>query len=358
CTLNWDLGTPGNCEYADEVADVIPNTVWNNGAVSTFPGCPVPCPPLSVSISPNGPTTFCQGGTVILNAVSVAFPATYQWLKDGVVLQGATNSTYTANLPGSYQVRLVLSNALNCSTVSPATLVNVTIPPSAGTLSGQQEICSASSVLFSSTVSGGTWSSSATGVATVNASTGVVTGVAAGTATITYTVSGTGGCANATASRPVTVSSPVSAGVLSGNQSVCVGSTTIFTSTTSGGSWSSSNTNIASVNSLTGEVTGVSAGTAQIVYTVLGTGGCSNTTATRTVNVSSCVPNLITNIGNVTGCVGDTIEVPVTVQMAAGISVAAISLAIDYDISKLQCLNTVSSLNSNIASGFLSNCGI
>lgn len=159
----------------------------------------------------------------------------------------------------------------------------------------------------------------------MNASSGLVTGVAAGTATITYTVTGTGGCANATASRTVTVSTPVSAGVLSGNQSVCVGSTTLFTSTTSGGSWSSSNTNIASVNSLTGEVTGISAGTAQIVYTVMGTGGCSNTTATRSVNVSSCVPNLITNIGNVTGCVGDTVEVPVTVQMAAGISVAAIS---------------------------------
>jgi len=42
-------------------------------------------------------------------------------------------------------------------------------------------------------------------VATVNASTGLVTGVGAGTATITYTVTGTGGCSNATATRTVTV---------------------------------------------------------------------------------------------------------------------------------------------------------
>ncbi|MFM7496629.1 MAG: hypothetical protein ACKO17_00635, partial [Bacteroidota bacterium] len=32
-TIKWDLATPGNCEYADELADVIPNTSWNNGSV-------------------------------------------------------------------------------------------------------------------------------------------------------------------------------------------------------------------------------------------------------------------------------------------------------------------------------------
>jgi hypothetical protein len=39
-------------------------------------------------------------------------------------------------------------------------------------------------------ISGGTWTSSAQGIATVNASTGLVTGIAAGTATITYTITG------------------------------------------------------------------------------------------------------------------------------------------------------------------------
>ncbi|HLP20435.1 MAG TPA: LamG-like jellyroll fold domain-containing protein, partial [Chitinophagales bacterium] len=51
----------------------------------------------------------------------------------------------------------------------------------------------------------GTWSSSNTAVATVNAS-GVVTGVSAGTATITYTV-GSGACV-ATSSRTVTIGAP------------------------------------------------------------------------------------------------------------------------------------------------------
>ena len=97
----------------------------------------------------------------------------------------------------------------------------------------------------------GTWSSSNTSVATVDAN-GVITGVAPGTATITYTVTGTGGCADATATRTVTVTAAPSAGTLSGTQSVLIGNTTIFSSTISGGTWTSSNTAIATVNPSTG----------------------------------------------------------------------------------------------------------
>jgi hypothetical protein len=43
--------------------------------------------------------------------------------------------------------------------------------------------------------------------------------------------------------------------------------------------------------------------------------------------------------------------------MATGISTAAISLAIDYDTTKLRCISAVTNLNPLISSGFLSNCG-
>jgi len=74
--------------------------------------------------------------------------------------------------------------------------VTVTALPTAGTLSGIPSICVNDTTLFYSTVSGGRWSSSDTSVATVDSTTGLVTGVAADTATITYTVTGTGGCSN------------------------------------------------------------------------------------------------------------------------------------------------------------------
>ncbi|MEY4912928.1 MAG: Cohesin domain, partial [Bacteroidota bacterium] len=66
--------------------------------------------------------------------------------------------------------------------------------------------------------------------------------------------------------------------------------------------------------------------------------------------------NIATSIGAVSGCIGDTVTVPVTINMASGISTAAISMAIGYDPTKLQCISSVTSLNSNISAGFLSNC--
>lgn len=70
------------------------------------------------------------------------------------------------------------------------------------------------------------------------------------------------------------------------------------------------------------------------------------------------VTTLQTTIGSVpNACVGDTVSIPVTVTMGTGISVAAISLSVDYDTTKLLCLSSVSGINSNIAIGFLSNCG-
>ncbi|WP_369769682.1 T9SS sorting signal type C domain-containing protein [Flavobacterium sp. WC2416] len=108
-------------------------------------------------------------------------------------------------------------------------------PISAGTLSGTQYLCTygTTTSTFSSTVSGGTWSSSNTGIATVNASSGLVTGKSAGTAVITYTIGGSGGCTTYTATRTVYVSNGPGAGPnsLSGSNSQCQNSTTTYTIT-------------------------------------------------------------------------------------------------------------------------------
>ena len=57
-------------------------------------------------------------------------------------------------------------------------------------------------------VSGGTWSSSSTSIATVGA-TGIVTGVATGTVTITYSVTACGGTDYTTTTVTVTAAPPV-----------------------------------------------------------------------------------------------------------------------------------------------------
>jgi gliding motility-associated-like protein len=98
-------------------------------------------------------------------------------------------------------------------------------------------------------------------------------------ATITATpVSGS--CVGVPTVFTITVNPTITTGTISGNQTICVAASTQFTTTgTSGGTWSSSNSAVAVVNS-TGIVTGMAAGTASIAYTI---GGSS---ATRSIVVS------------------------------------------------------------------------
>jgi gliding motility-associated-like protein len=94
--------------------------------------------------------------------------------------------------------------------------------------------------------------------------------------------------ATVTNTETVIVSTPPSAGILSGDQVICSNETATFISTIAGGLWSSSDTSIATVNPDSGLITVVSSGTATMTYTVAATGGCTiPATATRLVTISS-----------------------------------------------------------------------
>ena len=89
------------------------------------------------------------------------------------------------------------------------------ILPNAGTVSGSTTVCVGSTTTYTSNgLSGGTWSSATPSVATVDATTGVVTGVSAGNATITYTF--TNSCGTSSASQTITVNPLANAGTVSG----------------------------------------------------------------------------------------------------------------------------------------------
>src|SRR5205823_1009134 len=97
-------------------------------------------------------------------------------------------------------------------------------------------------------------------VATVNATSGLVTAVSAGTTTILYSVNACNGNSLA-AQQLLTVNPNVSVGTVSGTTPLCIGQTTIYLSSgIAGGSWSSSNTAVATVNATSGLVTAVSGG--------------------------------------------------------------------------------------------------
>src|SRR5690606_27003787 len=125
----------------------------------------------------------------------------------------------------------------------------------------------------SNATTGGIWSSSNTAAATIDASSGVVHGVAAGSTNISYTA---GSCA-------VGVTMAVSAGVspISGPSTVCAGTTIALSNATTGGAWSSSNTAAATIDASTGVVYGVASGTTNISYT---SGACAVGMAVTVIN--------------------------------------------------------------------------
>jgi len=171
--------------------------------------------------------------------------------------------------------------------------------PSVENIDGAESVCVGNSTAFSCLTPGGVWSSNNTGIATVNAS-GIVSSISIGVTTINYTVTNASGCIK-TVSKDITVTAPPAIAPITGNQSICTGTVSNFSSTTTGGIWGSNNTNIATI-SAAGVVTGMAAGSTVISYTVTNGIGCS-ATLTRDLTVNSR-PVVIAITGNKQVCVG------------------------------------------------------
>ena len=82
----------------------------------------------AATITPATATTFCQGGSVVLNA-NTGTGLTYQWFNNATAISGATSASYTATTNGSYTV--VVTNSSTCSSTSTATVVTVNALPTA-----------------------------------------------------------------------------------------------------------------------------------------------------------------------------------------------------------------------------------
>ena len=160
--------------------------------------------------------------------------------------------------------------------------VYISPPPcnAIGAITGTTTVCQGSTTTLADATHGGvgTWYSNNTAVATVNSSTGVVTGVSPGTAKITDSVATP--CGGSSATTTVTVL-PVPAAI-GGSLSVCMGSTTTLTNSVSSGTWTSSNTAVGTIGSSSGVLTPITTGTTTVTYN-LGN-GCATATAIATVN--------------------------------------------------------------------------
>ena len=262
-TSNGSIATVGSTTGL--VAAVAPGVVSIYYTIAN--GCQVA---RTITVNPlpgiRGTANVCIGSTRTLTD-SIAGGT---WSSSNIAI--ATVGSSTGVVTGVAAGTCIITYKVGTNITTIAFTVNFA-PPISGSLS----IGVGGTTTLSNTSPGGTWLSGYTPAATVGSATGVVSGITNGTATIYYVT--TAGCY---ASVVVTVSTPVKA--IRGTNVICTGSTTTLSDSTTGGVWTSSNTAIATVGSSTGIVSGVSAGTARITYTV-GTGF-----ATVIVTVGSVPP--------------------------------------------------------------------
>jgi len=248
--------------------------------------------PVTATASSNSPV--CAGTNLFLTGTAGGgIPGyTYSWAGPDGFTSAILSPTVTAiPVTGAGVYTLTVTDAMNCNTSSVPVTTTVAVNTSPSPITGTATVCPLLTTTLNSASASGTWSSSNTAIATVGAATGVVTGVAPGTVTITYQLSSS--CFTTTI---VTVNTPPTA--LSGSLATCVGTSTLLSSTPTGGTWISSNTTVATVSGV-GSVTGVTVGTTDITYTAPST-GCI-TISTVTVYP---LPAAIT--GTPTVCIGAT----------------------------------------------------
>ena len=237
--------------------------------------------PLPVAGSITGTTTVCTSSTTTLSDASSGGAWTSS---NSIVAAVSSTGVVTGVSAGVATISYTVTNS--CGTAYTTVSVTVNALPNAGTITGASTICMSATATLSDASAGGVWSSSNTSVVTVSA-TGVITATGVGSATISYTV--TTPCGTASATSPITINPLPNAGSISGTTTICQGGTTLLTDGVTGGVWTSGNATVTSVNSASGLVTGIAAGTANITYTVTNSCGTASVNTLMTINPSTSV---------------------------------------------------------------------
>ena len=285
-----------------------------------------------------GGTSTCVGSTVTLSDTASGG----SWSSSNALASVSVGIVH-ALASGTDTIRYNVTNS--CGTASAAHVISITSLPDAGIISGGSSACTGAVITLSSTVAGGAWSSQNPFIATISSNTGMLTGLSNGTTTISYVVNN--GCGNDTAFATFTVNPLPDPGIISGPSSVCAGSTISLTDTVTGGVWSVNNAN-AAVSS--GLITGVSAGTDTVYFTV--SNGCATLSASKII-----VVELIPDTGTISGvtnlCTGLTTQLSETATGGIWSSVSA-------SIATVTATGLVTALASGtgiIRYGFTNSCG-
>ncbi|MBX2905665.1 MAG: gliding motility-associated C-terminal domain-containing protein [Taibaiella sp.] len=245
-----------------------------------------------------GPSTVCETATIALSCTTPG----------GTWTSGSANATVssagivTGVTAGTATISYSVTNM--CGTVTTTKVITINPAPAVSIITGPSSVCVGDTMTLSISATGGTWSSTATGIATIGTS-GKVTGVTPGTTTISYTV--TNSCGTIAATKVITVNPLPTVSAIVGLSSVCVASVITLTCSPTGGTWSTPGSAVSV--STTGDVTGLAYGTATVSYSV--TNMCGTVVATKVISVDT-----LPIMGAITGpdsvCAGSTIALSAT----------------------------------------------
>ena len=175
-----------------------------------------------------------------------------------------TTGVFEGLTPGDYTI--TAKNAVGC--ISPASsTIGINVQPATPSVNTPSAALCVGATMTVSPSTGGTWVSSTPGAATINSTTGLVTGVSVGTVTFTFTSTSTG-CSNTTSS--VTVS-PLPGKPVITTSNILTDTPTLTSSSNTGNQWFKDNVAITGATSKTLTVSASGSYTVQVT-----TNGCSS----------------------------------------------------------------------------------
>jgi hypothetical protein len=266
----------------------------------------------AVSIaSSDADNTICEGNSVTFTATPTnGGTPTYQWIKNGVDIVGATGATYsTTTLANTDSIQVRMTSTAACVTNSPVTSssIQTTVNTTAAPTAQNQSVCAGSTVAnLVATGSSIAWYASATGGAAL-ASSAVLTSANY------FATQVINGCESASRTQIAVVVNPTTSSVVivsnDADNSVCAGTAVTFTATpTNGGTspsyqWKKNGIDIASETNPTLNTSGLVNGD-QITVQMTSNAVCVSTPATSNVIATTVIA--LPQVSAVSICAGGT----------------------------------------------------
>lgn len=126
-TYQWSTGATSKSITVTPTQTTTYYVTVSDGITSCTDSVKVTVAPLDTSVQNLDPLQLCVSGGFSSRLQAASGMSSYQWLKDGVQISGATNRLFTATQTGNY--RVVVRNSLGCQDTSGVYTITFFPPP-------------------------------------------------------------------------------------------------------------------------------------------------------------------------------------------------------------------------------------